>query len=113
MVLTEPLATGPSPAPAAPEAAGPVAEAAVAAANSVGAANVGNPAWAALFAPAPRVTFDVEQLSCVTKPALTEGPFFVDEKLNRSDIRSDPSDGAVRPGAPLQLTLRVSRLPER
>jgi protocatechuate 3,4-dioxygenase beta subunit len=48
--------------------------------------------------------------TCVARPALTEGPYFVDEKLNRSDIRSDPGDGTVRPGAPLQLTWRVSRL---
>jgi len=34
----------------------------------------------------------------------------VDAKLNRSDIRSDPGDGTARPGAPLRLTLRVSRL---
>jgi protocatechuate 3,4-dioxygenase beta subunit len=47
---------------------------------------------------------------CVARPALTEGPFFVEEKLERSDIRSDPSDGSVRPGAPLQLAFRVSRL---
>lgn len=47
---------------------------------------------------------------CVARPALTEGPYFVDEKLNRSDIRSDPTDGTVRPGAPLRLALRVSRL---
>ena len=48
--------------------------------------------------------------TCVARPALTEGPFFVDEKLNCSDIRSDPADGRVRPGVPLQLALRVSRL---
>ena len=48
--------------------------------------------------------------TCVARPALTEGPFFVDEKLNRSDIRSDPADGSVRPGVPLQLAVRVSRL---
>jgi protocatechuate 3,4-dioxygenase beta subunit len=48
--------------------------------------------------------------ACVARPALTEGPFFVDEKLDRSDIRSDPADGSVRPGVPLQLALRVSRL---
>ena len=47
---------------------------------------------------------------CVARPALTEGPYFVDEQLDRSDIRSDPADGSVRPGAPLRLTLRVSRL---
>jgi hypothetical protein len=36
--------------------------------------------------------------SCVQTAALTEGPFFVDEKLNRSDIRSDPVTGAVSSG---------------
>jgi hypothetical protein len=30
-------------------------------------------------------------LDCVVRPQLTEGPYFVDEKLNRSDIRTDPS----------------------
>jgi len=47
--------------------------------------------------------------ACVVRPYQTEGPYFVDEKLNRSDIRSDPSDGSVRPGAPLRLALQVSR----
>jgi protocatechuate 3,4-dioxygenase beta subunit len=40
-------------------------------------------------------------------PELTEGPYFVDERLNRSDIRTDPSDGSVRDGVLLQLTLRA------
>ena len=48
--------------------------------------------------------------SCVVRPALTEGPYFVDEKLNRSDIRSDPASNAVRPGIPLGLTFLVSRV---
>lgn len=48
--------------------------------------------------------------SCVVRPALTEGPYFVDEKLARSDIRSDPSNGSVRPGTPLTLTFLVSRV---
>jgi protocatechuate 3,4-dioxygenase beta subunit len=47
--------------------------------------------------------------TCVVRPALTEGPYFVDEKLNRSDIRSDPSTGVVKPGALLQLNFNVSR----
>lgn len=47
---------------------------------------------------------------CVVRPALTEGPYFVDVKLDRSDIRSDPADGTRRPGVPLHLTLRLSRL---
>lgn len=48
--------------------------------------------------------------SCVVRPALTEGPYFVDEKLERSDIRSDPGTGAVRPGALLALNFLVSRV---
>src|SRR2546422_8739423 len=48
--------------------------------------------------------------SCVVRPEQTEGPYFVDERLNRSDIRSDPTDGRDRSGKPLALTVRVSRL---
>jgi protocatechuate 3,4-dioxygenase beta subunit len=47
--------------------------------------------------------------ACVVTPEQTEGPYFVDEKLNRSDIRSDPVDGLVKDGVPLKLTLRVSQ----
>ena len=42
--------------------------------------------------------------ACVVRPEQTEGPFFVDERLNRSDLRTD------KPGVPLDLTLVVSRL---
>jgi len=48
--------------------------------------------------------------SCVLTAALEEGPFFVDEKLNRSDIRTDPVTGAVSTGVPLTLTFNVSRV---
>lgn len=48
--------------------------------------------------------------SCIVRPALTEGPYFVDERLNRSDIRSDPSTGTVKDGAPLALRFAVSRI---
>jgi len=48
--------------------------------------------------------------ACVVRPEQTEGPYFINEKLNRSDIRSDPSDGSVRPGVPLRLTFHVSRI---
>jgi protocatechuate 3,4-dioxygenase beta subunit len=47
---------------------------------------------------------------CVVRPEQTQGPYFVDEHLERSDIRIDPSDGAVCAGAPLELTLAISRL---
>ena len=48
--------------------------------------------------------------SCVVRPRQTEGPYFADEKLNRSDIRSDPSDGSIRQGVQLALTFAVARL---
>ncbi len=48
--------------------------------------------------------------SCIVRPAMTEGPYFVDEKLNRSDIRSDPADGAVKAGTPLAITVNVSQI---
>jgi protocatechuate 3,4-dioxygenase beta subunit len=44
------------------------------------------------------------------RPQQTEGPYFVDEKLNRSDIRSDPSDGSVKQGVPLRLVFHVSQI---
>ena len=47
---------------------------------------------------------------CVVTPALTEGPYFVDEMLNRSDIRTDPATGTARPGVPLELTLALSQV---
>jgi protocatechuate 3,4-dioxygenase beta subunit len=49
-------------------------------------------------------------LPCVVQPEQIEGPYFVDAKLNRSDVRTDPGTGAARPGVPLHLTFRVSRV---
>lgn len=48
--------------------------------------------------------------ACVVRPEVTEGPYYVDEDLNRSDIRSDPGTGAVKAGVPLTLTFNVSRV---
>ncbi len=59
---------------------------------------------------APSAANTVTLSSCMVSPEQTEGPYFVDSKLNRSDIRSDPSDGSVKEGVPLQLTLRVSEI---
>jgi protocatechuate 3,4-dioxygenase beta subunit len=46
--------------------------------------------------------------SCIVRPELTEGPYFVDAQLMRSDIRTDPATGAVSDGLPLALTFLVS-----
>jgi protocatechuate 3,4-dioxygenase beta subunit len=48
--------------------------------------------------------------ACIVTPDQTEGPYFVEEQLNRSDIRVDPSTGAVKAGVPLSLTLRLSKV---
>jgi protocatechuate 3,4-dioxygenase beta subunit len=48
--------------------------------------------------------------ACVVRPEQTEGPYFVDEMLNRSDIRSDSSDGSVKEGVPLRLVFNVSQI---
>jgi protocatechuate 3,4-dioxygenase beta subunit len=48
--------------------------------------------------------------ACVVQPQQTEGPYFVDEKLLRSDIRADPSTGVLKAGAPLALALQVSQV---
>jgi protocatechuate 3,4-dioxygenase beta subunit len=48
--------------------------------------------------------------ACTVTPALTEGPYFVEERLNRSDIRTDPTTGAVSVGAPLRLRMQLSQI---
>jgi len=47
---------------------------------------------------------------CVVRPELTEGPVFVEEELNRSDIRTDPSSGAVSEGVQLNLAFQVMQV---
>ena len=47
---------------------------------------------------------------CVVRPELTEGPFFVDKMLDRSDIRIEPSTGKSVEGTPLALTINVSEV---
>jgi protocatechuate 3,4-dioxygenase beta subunit len=55
-------------------------------------------------------------LTCILRPSSTdvegtpqqiEGPYFVDGMPNRSDIRSDTSDGSMQDGIPLRLILNV------
>ncbi|MGH7703106.1 MAG: intradiol ring-cleavage dioxygenase [Gemmatimonadales bacterium] len=57
-----------------------------------------------------RATISRHSPSCVVRPEQTEGPYFVDEGLNRSDIRADGVGGAISEGVPLALTLALSGL---
>ena len=52
----------------------------------------------------------VEMPDCVTQPEQTEGPYFVDKALERSDIRFDPATGTVSTGAPLALHFVLSKV---
>ena len=47
---------------------------------------------------------------CIVRPEQTEGPYFVDGRLHRSDIRSDPTNGQITPGTSLTLTIQVARV---
>ena len=48
--------------------------------------------------------------SCVVRPEMTEGPFFVDAALARSDIRASSATGLKRDGVPLGLAFTVSQI---
>lgn len=52
-------------------------------------------------------TSPAQAASCVLTPAKVEGPYFVDELLKRSDIRSDSDGTNEQPGVKLDLTLTV------
>ena len=59
---------------------------------------------------APDAAFALAAPDCVAQPRQTEGPYFVDEHLKRSDIRLDPSTGRTTAGAPFDLGLVVSQV---
>lgn len=65
----------------------------------VGAQTTGTPTPVPTVSPIP---------TCVVRPELTEGPYFVDGMLNRMDIRVDPTDESIKEGLPLKLVYRVS-----
>src|SRR5258706_1531762 len=67
---------------------------------------------ASYFVPAWNETVEAaDTLTCVpTTPTVTEGPYWVDENLFRSDIRTDPTTGVARAGIPLTLTIGVQNL---
>jgi len=80
-------------------------------AGAVVAACTGRSQSALTSSPSPSAsTKTVATPACVVTPTETEGPYFVDERLNRSDITVDPTDGSARPGVPLTLTLTVARV---
>jgi uncharacterized protein (TIGR03437 family) len=67
---------------------------------------------AAYFVPAWNETVEAaDTITCVAAtPTVTEGPYWVDEKLFRSDIRTDPTTGVARAGTSLTLTITIQNL---
>lgn len=49
-------------------------------------------------------------LACIGTPEIEEGPFFVDERLNRSDLTADSTEPGVANGVPLHLAFRIRTL---
>jgi protocatechuate 3,4-dioxygenase beta subunit len=47
---------------------------------------------------------------CVVQPEQTEGPYFVDGVLNRTDIRTEPPSGPAKAGVPLRIAFHVSQM---
>jgi protocatechuate 3,4-dioxygenase beta subunit len=47
--------------------------------------------------------------SVVLTPEETEGPYWVDEQLNHSDLATDPTDNSIQVGLPLVLAVTVSQ----
>jgi protocatechuate 3,4-dioxygenase beta subunit len=89
-------------------AAGTAGTAATASASASAIATVG--AATSGLASASTIAAASSLPSCVVVPALTEGPYYVNENLERSDIRVDTSTGKAVDGSALALDWVVSKV---
>jgi protocatechuate 3,4-dioxygenase beta subunit len=53
---------------------------------------------------------DLSSLACILSPEMTEGPFFVEEKLNRSNLLMGESDELITKAVPLKLVIGVYKV---
>ncbi|HEV8281111.1 MAG TPA: hypothetical protein VGQ02_04570 [Candidatus Limnocylindrales bacterium] len=74
-----------------------------------GAATAGSSATALASATATAAAVASALPTCVVAPELTEGPYYLDVDLERSDIRANTADGSVVDGALLALDWLVSQ----
>ncbi|HEV3089201.1 MAG TPA: hypothetical protein VGX96_18495 [Candidatus Elarobacter sp.] len=75
--------------------------------TALGALGALGAAFAGLPATAAQANRPASALDCIASPELTAGPFFVDERLEREDVRGGTTNPAVRNGVPLRLSLSV------
>ena len=47
---------------------------------------------------------------CIVSPQQTPGPYIVDKRLRRADLRLDPATGTLTAGVPLTLSLKVAQI---
>jgi protocatechuate 3,4-dioxygenase beta subunit len=97
--------SGSSGSAAATSASGSSAVATSAGGSAAATGGVGGSAAGATASAAGSMSLD--SLACIMSPAMTDGPFFVEEKLNRSDLIMGESDEAIVKALPLTLTLGV------
>ena len=79
-------------------------------ASAAGSASASASAAGSASASASDAGSGVAVPSCIIVPELTEGPYYVDGPMERSDIRTDPNGGETRQGVPLSLTFAVARV---
>jgi protocatechuate 3,4-dioxygenase beta subunit len=91
-------------------APGSVASGTAATASNGGVGSTGTAAAAGARATATAVAVASSLPSCVVVPALTEGPYYVNENLERSDIRVDTSTGKAVAGSVLTIAWVVSKV---
>jgi protocatechuate 3,4-dioxygenase beta subunit len=77
---------------------------------STSAAATSSPTGTATGTPGASAPTGAAVPSCVVVPELTEGPYYVDTDLERSDIRPDTTTGEAAAGTPLTLAFLVSIL---
>ena len=55
-------------------------------------------------------TSDLSSLACILSPDMTEGPFFIEEELNRSDLVMGETEDSIVMATPLALTIGVYKV---
>ena len=63
-----------------------------------------------VFGAADRLNAQSAGGACVVRPELEEGPYFVDARAVRSDVRVDSSTGTISAGVPVQLSFTLAGL---
>jgi protocatechuate 3,4-dioxygenase beta subunit len=75
-----------------------------------GFSQLGLPQLAGTSTPSPLAESTETIPACIVQPEMTEGPYFVDEMLNRADIRIEPTDDSISEGIQLRLVFRISEI---